>query len=154
LWTAEWLAGGASSWSSSTERHFIEGMLPRPIYRWKSFWLGVLVLAFLGWAWLRSYHHFDEGSLALAPGGPSVMVSHDRSRIDIEWRPTYYGNGTYLSFLPVAAGHEWFPSFSYFSRNGAGRTWISFAYWFLILLFLIPWSAYLAWRWRRMKRPA
>ncbi|HEY1122473.1 MAG TPA: hypothetical protein VGE67_12765 [Haloferula sp.] len=27
----------------------------RPIYRWKSFWLGLLVLAFLSWAWWNSF---------------------------------------------------------------------------------------------------
>jgi hypothetical protein len=26
-------------------------MTPRPIYRWKSFWLGVFVACFLAWAW-------------------------------------------------------------------------------------------------------
>jgi flagellar biogenesis protein FliO len=28
------------------------------------------------------------------------------------------------------------------------------AHWFLILLFLIIWTGFLAWRWRRMKRRA
>ena len=31
-------------------------MSPRPIYRWKSFWLGVWVLGFVGWAWWDSMH--------------------------------------------------------------------------------------------------
>ena len=26
-------------------------MTPRPFYRWKSFWFGILVLGFIGWAW-------------------------------------------------------------------------------------------------------
>jgi hypothetical protein len=25
-------------------------------------------------------------------------------------------------------------------------------YWLLVLAFLLPWSAFLAWRWRRMRR--
>ena len=28
---------------------------PRPIYRWKSFWLGILVLTFLCWTWSNSF---------------------------------------------------------------------------------------------------
>jgi len=28
---------------------------PRPFYRWKSFWLGLLILCFLGWAWADSF---------------------------------------------------------------------------------------------------
>ena len=30
-------------------------MKPRPFYRWKSFWLGLFVLVFFGWAWWDSY---------------------------------------------------------------------------------------------------
>ena len=30
-------------------------MTPRPIYRWKSFWLGLFVACFLAWAWRDSY---------------------------------------------------------------------------------------------------
>jgi hypothetical protein len=30
-------------------------MTPRPIYRWKSLWLGFFVLGFLSWAWWESY---------------------------------------------------------------------------------------------------
>ena len=37
-------------------------MIPRPIHRWNSFWLGLLALSFLGWAWTRPVIH---GSLLL-----------------------------------------------------------------------------------------
>ena len=30
----------------------------RPLYRWKTFWLGLLVLIFLGWAWHASKDRF------------------------------------------------------------------------------------------------
>jgi hypothetical protein len=33
----------------------MERMTPRPIYRWKSFWLGLFVACFLAWAWRDSY---------------------------------------------------------------------------------------------------
>jgi len=29
---------------------------PRPIHRWKTLWLGILVIAFLTWAWWQSTH--------------------------------------------------------------------------------------------------
>jgi len=37
-------------------------MTPRPIYRWKSFWLGVILLLFLAWSWERSMagNHWGE----------------------------------------------------------------------------------------------
>jgi hypothetical protein len=34
-------------------------MTPRPLHKWKSFWLGILVLGFLGWAWMRGRDHCD-----------------------------------------------------------------------------------------------
>ncbi|MCW1922623.1 hypothetical protein OKA05_08660 [Luteolibacter arcticus] len=32
-------------------------MTPRPCYRWKTFWLGLFVASFLGWAWWDSNSH-------------------------------------------------------------------------------------------------
>ena len=32
----------------------------RPLYRWKSFWLGLFVLVFLGWAWRDSFRNDAE----------------------------------------------------------------------------------------------
>jgi hypothetical protein len=41
--------------SEATETN--QRMTPRPFYRWKSFWLGLFVLVFLGWAWWDSYRN-------------------------------------------------------------------------------------------------
>jgi hypothetical protein len=40
----------------------VRAMHPRPIYRWTSFWLGVLILLLLGWAWARSMAWSSEAS--------------------------------------------------------------------------------------------
>jgi hypothetical protein len=71
-------------------------MKPRPIYRWKSFWLGVVVVAFMGWAsWKgRGADHFltmagDRWGLQLVKrqgvtvfvwGPPVYLVSRDDSK--------------------------------------------------------------------------
>ena len=46
---------------------------------------------------------------------------------------------------------EWFPSLVERRGNRYGRG-IAVPHWFLILLFLVPWSGWLAWRWRKIKR--
>ncbi len=133
-------------------------MILRPFHRWKSFWLGLLVLAFLGWAWVRSMHHTNQfsyktssisttwfgysnfGSLALG----SWMDPFDRVGLNID------SVGT--NALPPW-GRVWFPEAANLEWSGDDRT-LSIAHWFLILLFLIPWSAFLGWRYQRLRRIA
>ena len=59
-------------------------MKPRPLYRWKSFWFGVLIIVFLVWGWIRSSTHADylswkQGNLALGAGqlGGQLNFWHD-----------------------------------------------------------------------------
>lgn len=136
-------------------------MLPRPLHRWKSFWLGILVLVFLGWAWVRSIHCYDAVSWGEAHGGRGIILSQRDSKVLITWNS---------SMLIAAVA----PGFSVFSANMNPRsntifpraiTWrevpddlplptASIAHWFLILLFLIPWTAYLIWRGKQPGRLA
>jgi hypothetical protein len=135
-------------------------MLPRPFHRWKSFWLGVLVLIFLGWAWVRSIHCHDVASWGEAHGGRDILLSQRDSRVLITWN----------SSTLIAAAPPGF-SVSRVKMNPRSNTifpraitWqelpeyplqtASFAHWFLILLFLIPWTAFLLWRARRLKHLA
>jgi len=76
-------------------------MSPRPLHRWKSFWLGLLVLIFLGWAWLRSmsYHegirwfNWDWGvMIGQGPEGVGLYAGD---------RPTFLSEGLHLWNLPV-----------------------------------------------------
>jgi len=150
-------------------------MQPRPLYRWKSFWLGVLVLGFLGWAWWISYKfstrvsywHVDvihcEGYTGIRVSEWVALdyFSHERVEDDA-WASriipmpffvrglerdrgpqTWRGEATYREF------HEW----AYRSMLPERRA-LFLPHWLLIATFLVVWTAFLAWRWRRMRRNA
>jgi hypothetical protein len=136
-------------------------MSPRPIQRWKSVWLGLLVLIFLGWAWLRSmsYHegirwfNWDWGvMIGQGPEGVGLYAGD---------RPTFLSEGLHLWNLPVHdPAAEWFgrpflydswPAFQ-IHGNAVLASSLQLAHWFLILLFLVPWAGFLIWRIRRMRR--
>ena len=55
--------------------------MERPCYRWKSFWLGVLVLVFLAWAVLDSYSHETD----IRPLGENVVVVHQLGEVRVYW---------------------------------------------------------------------
>src|SRR6218665_3773821 len=65
-------------------------MSQRPIYRWKSFWLGMVVLCFLGWAWARSMKRMDAVRWRYVEGasysdGRSIAVDQMLGRVSISW---------------------------------------------------------------------
>jgi len=53
-------------------------MTPRPLHRWKSFWLGILVLGFLGWAWVRSIV-YDDRIVWMEAGSTDIFAFGSRS---------------------------------------------------------------------------
>jgi hypothetical protein len=48
-------------------------MAPRRLIRWKSFWLGILVLGFLAFGWVRSHYVID---IALMPGRKNATLRY------------------------------------------------------------------------------
>jgi hypothetical protein len=132
--------------------------MTRPLRRWKSFWFGVLVNAFLGWAWVRAINHYDA-------------VTWTRGPVDFGLSQGIEGVGFYAVELPTSLT----PGFRIAGRRGTSQsksiprmiTWrndgipglihhrsVHVAHWFLILLFVVPWSGWLVWRQRRFKRGA
>jgi len=125
-------------------------MTPRPLIKWKSFWLGILVLVFLGWAWVRSMH---EG-VTLVPWEDSLLSFQSLfGRLDISYiSPSIPQYSVGLDFEEVAPDPEdYLPDAVYFLKNDFTLT-VEFAYWFLMLLFLIPWASFLVWRYRRQRK--
>jgi len=172
-------------------------MISRPIYRWKLFWFGLLVVAFLGWAWVRSMSHFDMVKVGV---GKSVFSVESMSgELRMEREPLHFFAG-WSPEIEIKLGESYFsdrrlfpPAIGRFNRGLESRrafvedtgsapdpfadadedpelraaeleelavlqieisdymTW-RFAWWFLVLVFLVPWGGWLAWRWRRMKR--
>lgn len=124
-------------------------MTPRPLYKWKTFWLGLLVLIFLGWAWHASKDRFtvyrgDTPVIWLAigqyQGEAGLFSGHGASAIGT-WR--------YLVSDVPSTSHifrnEWANGSSEFALIVAPHSR-------LILLFLIAWASLLAWRWHRIHR--
>lgn len=136
-------------------------MHPRPIHRWKSFWLGLLVLIFLGWAWVRSTR-LDDG-IRWFNWDWGIMIGQGPEGVGLYGgdRPIFLDDGLQFWSVPAhAPAAEWFgrpffydswPAFQ-IHGNAVLASNLQLAHWFLILLFLVPWIGFLLWRVRRMRR--
>lgn len=130
-------------------------MHPRPLYRWKSFWLGLLVLAFVSWAWVRSMHRIDDITYSAPTSSISWGASTGFGTLLLGWlHDPFAPDGLRFSSsrINVERGSTWLPN-AIFLEGGAGEGWQNFsiAHWFFILLFLVPWTGFLLWRVRRMR---
>ena len=128
-------------------------MTPRPLHRWKSFWLGIVVLAFLGCGWLRSMSHTD--GFFWLPEHFMFTAFQSTGRLGFAWdyskppSPLHYFQWVHE---PISStGEPWFPR-AVVPEVYDRQFQFSIAHWFLMLLFLLAWSAFLGWRVGRMKR--
>ena len=128
-------------------------MLPRPLHRWKSFWLGVFVVVFLGWAWARSLDQWDILDWAVSKEEFYSLVNLEgKLRIVCNRMETI---GAAFRFQSIEATEEADPMPPWIETTSSVFGWqIDVAHWFLILLFLLLWTTWLVWRSRRMKRLA
>ena len=127
-------------------------MTPRPHPKRKFLWIGILVLGFLAFGWVGSMTGYSEGLYWQSSGRTrfvSVLQAHSKVGVifgkGISWLDpgVHYYKG--LVFDPL-----WLPPATSIEREfGTTAIWVS--HWFLILLFLIPWSAFLAWRVRKQR---
>lgn len=128
-------------------------MTPRPLYRWKSFWFGILVLGFLGWAWVRSMGHLDCVLWASGDGTHEIDLLQHEGEVSVFRGSNYviHPRGFEFSTDEFSLDGAWFGRFVEVERRPNGPT-VSIAHWLLILLFVVPWSGWPAWRWRKIKR--
>lgn len=128
----------------------------RPLYRWKSFGLGVLFLAFLGWGWVRSMSWID-GVFWLTRHSIIVTAGHATGAMFFTWdhsRPPSTVRMIQWIHEPTSRSPDpWFPKAMNLETYDR-QLQISIAHWFLMVVFLLPWSGWLAWRRRRMRRLA
>jgi len=132
-------------------------MKPRPLYKWKSFWLGILVLGFLGWAWVRSTTYLDEARFLFQDDGwrlASNSGSLAARRFDGLVNPTAGVRKFEFNSKPASENNRKIPPpFESLPYAASPRLHVwRVAYWFLILLFLVPWSAWLFFHWKREQR--
>lgn len=131
-------------------------MTPRRLHRWKTFWLGVLATGFLGWAWLYSMTH-TTGVLWLTKGR-TITAGQSAGQVFLNGDSSLRFTGSLPTYEPQwvherisTAGEPRFPT-AFVWETYPNQIQITIAHWLLILLFLIPWSALLAWRWWRMRK--
>lgn len=131
-------------------------MSSHSLHRWKSFWLGLLVLIFLGWAWVRSIHRIDDISYKASTSSRSWGACTGFGAVILGWSDDPFAPDG-LRFSSYRAGPDWvttwFPE-AILMEGDPDESWQNFriAHWFLILHFLVPWAGFLVWRVRRVKR--
>ena len=139
-------------------------MLPRPFHRWKSFWFGLVVLGCLGWSWVASMRHVDVLYFNSAAGPSTTLHRHFGSFVltagqtlgwvEVKWdtsRPSPLVSHWSHQIITLTPKETWFARPVTVKRS-PGRLEVFVAHWLLILLFLLPWTTYLSWRSRWMKR--
>jgi len=144
---------------------------PRPFYRSLTFWSGMLVIAFLCWAWWDSFRHDTwrtEGHFSFSNVAGAVSLGCHQSNVN--------STAGRRDIAPHAAPRPGFAAFSFIDSSSKGtlpksdlnsgrklRALLAFSpsgqymflnvpHWLLILVCLVPWLGLLAWRWRRVKR--
>jgi len=124
-------------------------MPTRPIHRWKSFWLGVLVVVFLGWAWFASLNTsrgivWCSGDFAVftSVGCGGATVGSDRSGLRMQGFDLWASSE---GFVPTST----VPRITHIPSDGLIE--LDLPFWLLIVAFLLPWTAFLAWRWRKQR---
>jgi hypothetical protein len=141
------------------ECHRAMTMTPRPIIRWKSFWLGILVVVFLGCAWVCSLRHVD--SLAICGVGmtsnPVIVLGNSQGSmfLQVELQGGAPGKVFRRQHSTIEGELELHlpPGLEFIPVSHTGNV-VILAHWFLMLLFFFPWAAFLAWRWRRQRNLA
>jgi hypothetical protein len=154
-------------------------MTPRPFYRWKSLWFGIFVASFVVGAWWDSIHFHSEVTSrqirAINEGG-GITLERDVHRARAAWLewmrydlapdprlwafegPLFVrGGGMGLEALNVAAGEDaswgYHEGEAFFMRVKPRENWLLFIpHWLVLIAFVAPWSGFLIWRVRRMKR--
>jgi hypothetical protein len=143
-------------------------MRPPPIYRWKSFYLGILVLVFLSLAWARSIYAGEKVLVNCPPLGHFVFIGQSAGGAGVVCLDRGFGSPDLVCNYPIAGTETdlfslWrnphsSPSFEIPFPAGwesAANGWSVFvSHWLLILGFLNLWIAFLFWRSRRMGRLA
>jgi hypothetical protein len=125
---------------------------PRPIHRWKSLWLGLFVLIFLGWGWMRSLERRDTIEWITTISGTTVGQQEGTVWIYHGGVPAFYSKGLHADSIELDYEPLWFPP-ALDAAAFPGHFHLTIAHWLLGLCLLVPWSAFLLWRIRRQRRP-
>ena len=130
-------------------------MILRPLYRWKSVWLGVLVLAFIGWAWVRSMSYMDDVLWTSPARTQLLQLRLNGGEVCVMGTSSVHAglpSGFFRSSIPYKARDGWFPRAAT-SGGKTGEWYRSVAYWVIMPAFFILWCGFLVWHgWRLRQR--
>ncbi len=120
-------------------------MHPRPLYRWKSFWFGVLFFAFLGWASWHSTRYIAEA------GRDTYLLSRMDGHTAIIWNS--YWLRPYVSVDPIDENSD-MPSLEAMVSQCESLNWkvVAIPDYAVAAPLALLWLGWLAWRWRKQKR--
>ena len=132
-------------------------MPPRPIHKWKTLWLGLLILAFLTWAWARGRSH--EDLVSLRPGTQTLYLGNSagylRCGSTALHTPSSHPAPTFDYYsIPSEGISRWFPppiTYKHVDDNFYIATVYSIAHWLITSLFFLGWASFLLWRTRRLR---
>jgi len=130
-------------------------MKPRPLIKWKSFWLGILVLVFLGWSWARSMQRISLVTWTANNGVRQVQISQYDATLNLWSGDSGFIREPGFDFetrsLSRDERSDWFPNAFRWENDEFGKG-LFVAHWFLLLLFLVPCVGFLAWRVRKQRK--
>ena len=125
-------------------------MKPRPFYRWKSFWLGLCVLVFLGWAWRDST---GAGKGVYWRGGGFAVYASTRDGVANLGKDRSQGRNNRFNFWNLPAGNK--PDqvpLPGIIRGPYDGLRLQTPFWLLISCFAALWVGWLFWHWKREQK--
>jgi hypothetical protein len=120
-------------------------MTPRPIHRWKSFWLGLFVAGFLAWAWWDSSRNdtcLGNGQCAAWRLEGSTFVCWDFARTNVSWQFHRYPQGTLAPGFKDRLEQE----------EAHGLHWFEIPDLLAVCSYAALWIGWLAWHGKRQRR--
>lgn len=129
-------------------------MKTRPFYRWKSFWLGLFVVAFSGWVWVQSMKFTGQLVISAGPGrnAMGIVLNPGVFRIWVgnDGVTRYRIFGCYLSRAP--RGSKWLSGAVGCDEWQPGCMTLSISCCFICGGALLAWMGFLLWHGRRVQQ--
>ncbi|MCW1926397.1 hypothetical protein OKA05_27850 [Luteolibacter arcticus] len=123
-------------------------MTPRPLHRRVSFWLGLFIACFLGWAWWHSYRYCPGAGVAFA--GAQISAARQDGATFVFTPPDQGMARHWIDVEPRASCPDLEDALS--TAEGLDVRWMRLPDPLVFLTYLALWTAALAWRQRRLRQ--
>lgn len=123
---------------------------PRPFYRWKTFWLGLLTLTFLSWAWWDSFQR--AVSLTRFQSGNFYQITHISGEVLLSRGPN--ANTTIGKSGKWGFGTGNMTNSAYVARRKATRPTLAIPDAAILGICTLCFASFIIWRKRRQQHLA